>query len=107
MSGLVLGHVGKLGKVQGAFVDRFQRIALVCLRLASIFYRSRAAAQLPALRIKATGKGVALKVDADWLANHPLTQFTLAQEQAEWAKMHLELEINQADSNFAKSAKTR
>lgn len=107
MSSLVLGHVGKLGKVQPLFVDRFQRTALVCLRLAAIFYRSRSAAELPSLRIKATGKGVCLKVDADWLNSHPLTQFTLVQEQLEWSKMNLELEIQETDSSFAKYAKSR
>jgi exopolyphosphatase/guanosine-5'-triphosphate,3'-diphosphate pyrophosphatase len=107
MSGLVLGHVGKLGKVQSLFVDRFQRLALICLRLAAIFYRSRASAQLPTVRLQTTGKGVALTLDADWLEHHPLTRFTLNQEQAEWAKMNLLLEIYEESTDFAKSAKSR
>ncbi|MGA0882121.1 MAG: exopolyphosphatase, partial [Burkholderiaceae bacterium] len=47
MSSLVLGHVGKLAKVQSGLALEPARLALVCIRLAAIFYRNRAKSKLP------------------------------------------------------------
>ena len=35
----------------------------------------------------------ALEADADWLSDHPLTEFNLRQEIAEWAKVDVALEL--------------
>ena len=94
MSSLVLGHVGKLGKLAGLMPSDDQWAALACIRLASIFYRSRRPTSLPDLRFSATGKRFRLGLDSKWLQNHPLTQYSLDQERSEWSKVGFELQID-------------
>ncbi|MFZ9841292.1 MAG: exopolyphosphatase [Burkholderiaceae bacterium] len=94
MSNLVLGHVGKLGKLAGLMSSDEQWAALACIRLASIFYRSRRPTSLPELKFSAKGKRFRLGLDAKWLQNHPLTQYSLDQECSEWSKVGFELQVN-------------
>lgn len=94
MSSLVLGHVGKLGKLSGLMPSDDQWAALACIRLASIFYRSRRPTSLPDLKFSAKGKRFRLGLDSKWLQNHPLTQYSLDQERSEWSKVGFELQID-------------
>jgi exopolyphosphatase/guanosine-5'-triphosphate,3'-diphosphate pyrophosphatase len=94
MSNLVLGHVGKLGKLAGLMSSDEQWAALACIRLASIFYRSRRPTSLPELKFSTKGKRFRLNLDAKWLQNHPLTQYSLDQECSEWSKVGFELQVN-------------
>ncbi|MFZ9116224.1 MAG: exopolyphosphatase [Burkholderiaceae bacterium] len=90
---LVLGHVGKLAKVQFGLGDRMQTAALVCLRLAAIFYRSRVDLRLPRMGLKFQANAFELQVEGQWLARHPLTRFTLDQERLEWSKMGFDFQV--------------
>ena len=90
---LVLGHVGKLAKIQIGLGDRMLTAALVCLRLAAIFYRSRVNVRLPAMSLSFQANTFELQVEGQWLARHPLTRFTLDQERLEWGKMGLDFQV--------------
>jgi exopolyphosphatase/guanosine-5'-triphosphate,3'-diphosphate pyrophosphatase len=90
---LVLGHVGKLAKVQAGLSDRLQTAALVCLRLAAVFYRSRVNLKLPTMSLRFEGTSFELEVEGQWLARHPLTRFTLDQERLEWSKMGFDFQV--------------
>ncbi len=90
---LVLGHVGKLAKVQFGLGDRMLTAALVCLRLAAIFYRSRVSLRLPVMSLRFQANTFELQVEGQWLARHPLTRFTLDQERLEWGKMGLDFQV--------------
>jgi exopolyphosphatase/guanosine-5'-triphosphate,3'-diphosphate pyrophosphatase len=96
MSHLVLGHVGKLGKLGGLMQSDDQWAALACIRLASIFYRSRRQTKLPALTFSAKGKRFRLGLESKWLDGHPLTQYSLEQECTEWTKVGFDLQISEA-----------
>lgn len=51
------------------------------LRLAVLFNRSRLEEPLPSLTLTVSGNDIQLTLDADWLANNPLTQADLYSEQ--------------------------
>jgi exopolyphosphatase/guanosine-5'-triphosphate,3'-diphosphate pyrophosphatase len=96
MSNLVLGHVGKLGKLAALMTSDDHWAALACVRLASIFYRSRAQTRLPNLHFQAKAKKFKLSFDGKWLERHPLTAYTLEQECSEWSKVGFDLQIVQS-----------
>ncbi len=84
---LALAHQGKLGKVEGLVRDREQWLAILSLRLAVLLFRRRQdMAQLP-LSVSVKGTSIVAKVHGKWLASHPLSDFTLRAEDAEWRKV--------------------
>jgi exopolyphosphatase/guanosine-5'-triphosphate,3'-diphosphate pyrophosphatase len=93
ISAMVLGHTGKLSKVSSLIVEPNEWLAVLCLRLAALVHRRRSDTVVPGLQLSRTGKGYVLAADGDWLADHPLTEFNLRQEIAEWAKADLTLEL--------------
>lgn len=93
MSAWILGHVGKLAKVQSTVPDQMSWAALLCLRLAAIFFRSRSDRSLPRVELSSRARGFRLDIDRDWLEAHPLTLHTLEQERAEWKRLGFELEL--------------
>ncbi|NBT75648.1 MAG: exopolyphosphatase, partial [Betaproteobacteria bacterium] len=93
MANLVLGHVGKLGKVATLISDEVEWSALMCLRLAAIFYRNRLNETLPEVKLVLKGRVFRVAIDGSWLKRHPLTQHSLEQEKSEWRKVGIELEV--------------
>jgi exopolyphosphatase/guanosine-5'-triphosphate,3'-diphosphate pyrophosphatase len=55
---------------------------LILLRLAVLLNRSRKEADSPPFSLKVSGKSIAIRFDADWLAENPLTVADLEREQA-------------------------
>jgi exopolyphosphatase/guanosine-5'-triphosphate,3'-diphosphate pyrophosphatase len=66
---------------------------LLCLRIAALVHRRRAELDVSDLVLGRTDRGYALAADEGWLAEHPLTEFNLRQESAEWAKIGVALEL--------------
>jgi exopolyphosphatase/guanosine-5'-triphosphate,3'-diphosphate pyrophosphatase len=93
LAALVLGLQGKLTKVAPNIGRPGEWAALMCFRLACLFHRRRQAIELPAIALGASGKGYRLGVSASWLADHPLTEYALQQEAAEWAKLGIDLQF--------------
>lgn len=93
MAALVLGHNGKLTKLSGQLSGPNDWLAVLCLRVAALVYRRRADMPTPEFRLQPTSEGFALHADADWLAEHPLTEFSLRQECLEWGKIGLTVEL--------------
>lgn len=93
MANLVLGHVGKLGKVATLISDEAEWSALMCLRLAAIFYRNRLNETLPEVKLVLKGRVFRMAIEGSWLKRHPLTQHSLEQEKSEWRKVGIELEV--------------
>ncbi len=92
---IVLGHTGKLSKVADAIVEPNEWLAVLCLRIAALVHRRRSELDVSSLALDRSAKGFRLEADADWLAEHPLTEFNLRQEAAEWAKVGVALELRQ------------
>ena len=82
---LILGHAGKLPKLaRGEPVPQHDWIAVLCLRLAALFHRSRQLQAPPDAQLSVKGHKLTLRIDAAWLESQPLTEYSLAQEIEQW-----------------------
>ncbi|MEW5903574.1 MAG: exopolyphosphatase [Pseudomonadota bacterium] len=96
LSLLALAHRGKLDKV-GTQLDEWQVAAKVmALRLAVLFYRNRTEVALPAMQARFSGSKFNLNLNADWLAQNPLTETALRDEARQWKALGLSLQIEAA-----------
>ncbi|HBI82835.1 exopolyphosphatase [Orrella sp. NBD-18] len=90
---LTLVHTGKLGKAQALVKTRDQWLLILCLRLAVLLCRRRVdIAKLP-LTVAVKGNSIVTRVDKKWLATHPLTDFSLHNEESEWSKVGFDFEL--------------
>jgi exopolyphosphatase/guanosine-5'-triphosphate,3'-diphosphate pyrophosphatase len=85
LAALVLGHVGKLGKL--AHARDIDWTLLFCLRLAALLCRRRSDVELPAIFVSLATGGFDVRLPNDWVALNPLTDYSLVQEAAEWEKI--------------------
>jgi exopolyphosphatase / guanosine-5'-triphosphate,3'-diphosphate pyrophosphatase len=90
---LVLGHRGKLSKLEALPVKSADWLMLFCLRLAVLFFRHRADMPLPRIECGATGSGFEIELPASWLDAHPLTASALEAEAEEWKAFGIKLAI--------------
>lgn len=90
---LVLAHRGKLERVQGLEAKSRDWLLILALRLAVLLHRARDGSRLPSLRLKRTEAGFAIRVDAVWLDNSPLTAAALQEELKQWAALGVTLTI--------------
>lgn len=90
---LVLGQLGKITKLPPEALTSVQWNALLCFRLACLFYRSRTEIDLPVMRLHRQPDGFCLMISGPWLGAHPLTEYGLIQEQLEWSKMGIALQL--------------
>lgn len=93
LSLLALGHQGKLTKLPALVKSRGQWLAMLCLRLATQLARRREAVDPLPLSVSIKGDSIIVCVDAEWLASHPLSNFTLRAEEAEWKKVGFTFEL--------------
>jgi exopolyphosphatase/guanosine-5'-triphosphate,3'-diphosphate pyrophosphatase len=63
------------------------------LRLAALFYRSRADLALPPFQVRRQAKRFRLSLDPAWLARNPLTVTALHDETREWDDVGFELKV--------------
>jgi exopolyphosphatase/guanosine-5'-triphosphate,3'-diphosphate pyrophosphatase len=85
LAALLVGHVGKLGKFShGTAVDW---PLLFCLRSAVLLSRRRADVALPTLSVREVKQGFELTLPRGWAEANPLTDYSLGQEAAEWARV--------------------
>lgn len=90
---LTLGHLGKLGKLQSLVRTHEQWVAILCLRLAAVLFRRREDIGTLPIEVRITGQTITVMVDALWLKEHPLTDFTLRAEVSEWSKVGFTFEL--------------
>ena len=93
LSLLVLAHRGKLEKVRG-LVNTQEDIALImALRLAALFYRSRSDAKLPVMQGRFSGTKFHLIIAPGWLAQNPLTETALEEEERQWKELGVSVQV--------------
>lgn len=90
---IVLGHTGKLSKLVGLIEHDDEWLAVLCLRIAALAYRRRGEVDGVEFRLARAKERFGLSVDEDWLAEHPLTEYSLRQEVAEWARQGTTIEL--------------
>lgn len=95
LSLLALAQRGKLNKLQGQLKNAEDYILAMSLRLAVIFYRNRSDSVLPALHGRSSGNKFHFLIDADWLAQNPLTEMELQEEVKQWGSFGVSLQIEQ------------
>ena len=83
---LVFGCRGGLVKVADAIRDRQTRAAVLALRLSVLIHHARANVDVPKIRLE-VARGIRLGISRRWLAAHPLTDYLLAKERAQWAEL--------------------
>jgi exopolyphosphatase / guanosine-5'-triphosphate,3'-diphosphate pyrophosphatase len=101
---LVLAHRGKLAKLQDLSPVPGDWALVFCLRLASLFCRSRTDPALPPLACEMTESGFRLLLPEDLLEQHPLSAAALADEADEWKSIGLRLELKPLRDAAAKAA---
>jgi exopolyphosphatase / guanosine-5'-triphosphate,3'-diphosphate pyrophosphatase len=95
LAALVLGHAGKLGKLAQARDVEWP--LLFCLRLAALLSRRRADVGLPEITVAEANGGYEVRLPNAWVANNPLTDYSLIQEAAEWEKLRMPYRVVYTD----------
>jgi exopolyphosphatase/guanosine-5'-triphosphate,3'-diphosphate pyrophosphatase len=93
LSHIVLGHRGKLDRVQSVTNAPHDWLLVFCLRLAALFHRVRIDTELPLVQVMATPRGFVLRVDAAWMIASPLTASILDEEVCQWNALGMELKV--------------
>ena len=101
---LVLAHRGKLAKLQDLSPVPADWALVFCLRLASLFCRSRTDPELPQLACEMTESGFRLLLPDTLLENRPLSAAALVDEADEWKSIGLRLEVKPLRDAAAKAA---
>ena len=82
---LILGHAGKLPKLTRTEpAPLHDWIAVLCLRLATLFHRSRQLQAPPDAHLTVKGRKVTVHIDRVWLESQPLSEYSLTQEVEQW-----------------------
>ena len=90
---LILAQRGNLRKVADVLQDSSRAAKILALRLAVILCHARRPYQMPKWTLRVSRAGYELRLDGDWLGRHPLTQFLLEEEAAQWDKAGLRLVV--------------
>ena len=86
LAALLIGHAGKLGKL--ATNPGFQDWRMLfCLRLAQVLCRGRSDANLPKVKVSEDDGSYLVSLSREWADAHPLTEFSLQKEAAEWERI--------------------
>ena len=83
---LVFGCRGGLAKVAHALGDRQLRAAMLAVRLGVLVHHARSTIAVPRTRLE-VARGIRFGISQRWLAAHPLTDYLLAKERAQWAAL--------------------
>ncbi|HSV36854.1 MAG TPA: exopolyphosphatase [Ramlibacter sp.] len=83
---LVLGHRGKLRKLEADFEDELFVQQLLCLRLAVVLCHARRDPDLKGLQLRTAGRQIALSLRADWTRAFPQSAHLLREEVLAWQK---------------------
>jgi exopolyphosphatase/guanosine-5'-triphosphate,3'-diphosphate pyrophosphatase len=86
LSLLVLGHRGKLRKLEADFADELFVQQLLCLRLAVILCHARRDPDLKGLKLSGRGGQYTLQLPAGWAAAWPQSVHLLREECTAWQK---------------------
>lgn len=89
---LLLGHVGKLGKLASQ-AQQVDWQLLFCLRLAVLFCRRRTDALPESIDVERLDDGFQVCVPRAWIEANPLTDYSLQREAQEWEKIGMRYKV--------------
>jgi exopolyphosphatase/guanosine-5'-triphosphate,3'-diphosphate pyrophosphatase len=90
---LVLGHRGKLRKLDADFDDELFIHQLVCLRVAVILCHARRDPDLKGIRLQPEHRQLTLSVRPDWARSFPQSMHLLREETVAWQKTPWALQL--------------
>ena len=93
LAALLIGHTGKLGKLANNTSFHDWRM-LFCLRLAQVLCRGRSDEDLPRVRVSERDGVYQVCISKEWAVTHPLTEFSLLKESAEWVRIGRPYELS-------------
>ncbi|OGS91207.1 MAG: exopolyphosphatase [Gallionellales bacterium GWA2_60_18] len=93
LSLLALAQRGNLDKLQGQLNDIENRALAMALRLAVLFCRNRSDPRMPPVHGHFSGTKFHLMLDADWLAQSPLTETALQEDVKQWKTLGLSMQV--------------
>ena len=93
LAALLIGHAGKLGKLASNTSFNDWRM-LFCLRLAQVLCRGRNDNDLPKVKVSEHGGSYLVSLSKEWANEHPLTEFSLQKEAAEWVRVGQSYEVS-------------
>ena len=93
LAALLIGHAGKLGKLANNASFNDWRM-LFCLRLAQVLCRGRNDNDLPTVKVSEHGGSYLVSLSKEWAQEHPLTEFSLQKEAAEWERVGRSYELS-------------
>ena len=97
LSLLVLGHYGKIRKLDADFNDEAFVCQLLSIRLAVIFCHSRNTPVLKNISLSREGKTFHLSLSSAWQQAFPQTRYLLEEEVLAWQKSNWGISINTID----------
>jgi len=86
LAALLIGHTGKLGKLANNVSFSDWRM-LFCMRLAQVLCRGRSDVNLSKVKVSEHNGDYLVSLSKDWAKEHPLTEFSLKKEAAEWERI--------------------
>ncbi len=95
LSLLGLAQRGNLNKLQGQLKNSEDYALAMSLRLAVLLCRNRSDSELPSLCGRFSNTKFQLSIEADWLAQNPLTETALQEEMKQWKTLGIVMQLEQ------------
>jgi exopolyphosphatase/guanosine-5'-triphosphate,3'-diphosphate pyrophosphatase len=86
LSLLILGHRGKIKRLEADLSNRVFVMQLLCLRLAVILCHARKKPNLRGIQIQSNTNTVTLTLPANWPQKYPQSYYLLDEETLAWQK---------------------
>ncbi|MEO6118823.1 MAG: exopolyphosphatase, partial [Methylotenera sp.] len=96
LSLLILGHRGKLKRLEADFSDRIFVMQLACLRLAVILCHARQMPNLRGIQLHYLSDEITLTLPKSWPEKYPQSYYLLSEEILVWQKTTWSLLLNTA-----------
>ncbi len=94
LSLLILGHRGKIKRLEADFSDRIFVMQLLCLRLAVILCHARKKPNLRGIQLQLTDGTVTMSLPASWAEKYPQSYYLLDEETLAWQKTNWRFNLN-------------
>ncbi|HMZ85269.1 MAG TPA: Ppx/GppA phosphatase family protein [Giesbergeria sp.] len=93
LGALVLGHRGKVRKIEADLGDTLFAVQLLCLRLAVILCHARRDPDLHGMTLGLDGSRFSLRARTGWAASYPQSAYLLREEIEAWQRTGWELDV--------------
>lgn len=93
LSLLILGHRGKLKRLEADFSDRIFVLQLMCLRLAVILCHARQMPNLRGIQLDFNHDAFRLSLPKSWPKKYPQSYYLLDEETLVWQKVNCQFEL--------------